>query len=105
MGRDIGTRVFPDTPYKFFIDSKTEDHASVESDAFMYPGAGKRSTYEKHHCVTCEWSGFRVLMIDVSETTPMEVWPFVLGDCVLRAMELGVYGRKRRKERVKGLAQ
>jgi hypothetical protein len=93
VGRDIGTSVFPDTPYKFFLDMV--NGVRDENELAPYPGAGDPDNYQKHHCVTRSWNGFKVLMIDTTRIAPVDVWPFVLSDSVLRAMELGVYGRKR----------
>lgn len=100
VGSDIGTSVFPETPYKFFLDSLTAVRNENQLDSPIYPGAGDPKTYAEHHFVTRVWNGFKVLMMDTGGKPLAEFWPFILGDCVLRAMESGVYGRKRQSRNV-----
>jgi cytidylate kinase len=44
-GRDIGTRVFPDTPYKFFLDSRPEVRFQRRFEELA--AAGHPATYEE----------------------------------------------------------
>lgn len=44
-GRDIGTRVFPDTPYKFFLDSRPEVRFQRRFEELT--AAGRPVTYEQ----------------------------------------------------------
>lgn len=95
VGLDIGISVFPDTPYKFFLDATNEVRHEKELEVLTYLGAGNPDRRQQHHCVTCSWNGFKVLMIDTVHISPVDAGPLFLAEAVLRAMELGVYGRKR----------
>jgi cytidylate kinase len=44
-GRDIGTRVFPETPYKFFLSARTDVRARRRFDELV--AAGRQLTYEQ----------------------------------------------------------
>ncbi|HKH44694.1 MAG TPA: (d)CMP kinase, partial [Thermoanaerobaculia bacterium] len=44
-GRDIGTRVFPETPHKFFLGARTEVRARRRLDELA--AAGRQMSYEQ----------------------------------------------------------
>lgn len=102
VGLDIGVSVFPNTPYKFFLDSTEVIRHQSELEILPYPKAGNPDRRKQHHCVTSSWNGFKVLMIDTVHVRPLDAGPLILAETVLRAMELGVYGRSgRARQRLK----
>jgi cytidylate kinase len=83
-GRDIGTRVFPETPHKFFLDARQEVRYRRRFDQLAGTGSDvtytevvveidrrdQRDSHRSESPLTCDES---YTLIDTSELTPEEV--------------------------------
>lgn len=94
LGRDIGTSVFPETPYKFFLDKMNGVQDRRDLEGIPYDGAGDPGRYQDHRYRVTTWNGFKVLMI--YESDDFDAGGIILAEAVLRATERGEYGSKRR---------
>lgn len=83
-GRDIGTRVFPETPYKFFLDARQDVRYRRRYDELVESGSDvtygevmveidrrdQRDAHREESPLTCDES---YTLIDTSDLTPEEV--------------------------------
>ncbi len=83
-GRDTGTRVFPDTPYKFFLDARQDVRYRRRYDELVESGSDvtygevmveidrrdQRDAHREESPLTCDES---YTLIDTSDLTPEEV--------------------------------
>jgi cytidylate kinase len=81
LGRDISGVVFPDTPYKFFLDATEEIREKRHIKNMNHPGAKKRDIYDQSRVIFTEDS----LMIDTSKLEPAEVSGIILVEVFWRA--------------------
>lgn len=81
LGRDIAGVVFPDTPYKFFLDATEEVREQRHVKSTNTRGAKKRDIYDQSRVIFTEDS----LMIDTSKLEPAEVSGIILVEVFWRA--------------------
>lgn len=83
-GRDIGTRVFPDTPHKFFLDARQEVRYRRRFDQLAQAGSdatyseveleiARRDQRDSHRTESPLTFDESYTLIDTSELTPQEV--------------------------------
>ena len=81
LGRDIGGAVFPETPYKFFLDATEDVREQRHFRTTKSSGAKKRDIYDASRGIFTETS----LMIDTSKLEPAEVSGIILVEVFWRA--------------------
>lgn len=74
LGRDIGGHVFPQTPYKFFLDATEEVREQRHFKSTKKLGAVKRDIYDANNVMFTEDS----LLIDTSRLEPEKVCGIIL---------------------------
>jgi cytidylate kinase len=83
LGRDIAGVVFPNTPYKFFLDATEEIREQRHFESTNSRGAVKRDIYDASNVIFTE----NTLMIDTSKLLPAEVSGVILIEVFWRAGE------------------
>jgi len=81
LGRDIGGVVFPETPYKFFLDATEDVRELRHFKSTKSSGAKERDIYDASRVIFTEDS----LMIDTSTLEPAEVSGIILVEVFWRA--------------------
>jgi cytidylate kinase len=84
LGRDIGGVVFPETPYKFFLDATEEVREQRHIKSTKSSGATKRDLCDASRVIFTDDS----LMIDTSTLNPAEVSGMILVDVFRRTSQL-----------------
>jgi cytidylate kinase len=84
LGRDIGGHVFPQTPYKFFLDATEEVREQRHVKSTNKRGAVQRDTYDANNVMFTDDS----LLIDTSRLEPERVCGVILVEVFWRAEQL-----------------
>jgi cytidylate kinase len=84
LGRDIGGKVFPATPYKFFLDATEEVREQRHFQSTKSFGAKKRDLYDASNVMFSE----DALIIDTSRITPEKVCGIILVEMFWRSNAL-----------------
>ena len=77
-GRDIGSVVFPDTPYKFFIDAAIEVRAQRRSKEGIVDNLAARDATDSSRAASPMVAADDAVVIDTSEMTLEEVLAEIL---------------------------
>lgn len=83
LGRDIGGMVFPETPYKFFLDATEDVREQRHFESTKTYGAKKRDIYDASRVVFTEHS----MLIDTSQLSVEEVCGVILVEVFWRASQ------------------
>jgi cytidylate kinase len=91
LGRDIGGVVFPDTPYKFFLDASEKIREQRHRQTTQTSGAAKRDRNDASQVVFVE----NALLIDTGKTSPEEVRGIIVMDLLWRTAETKTLEKRR----------
>ena len=84
LGRDIGGEIFPETPFKFFLNATEEVREQRHFQSTGEMGSVKRDLYDASNVMFSE----DALMIDTSRITPEKVCGLILVEVFWRSGEL-----------------
>jgi cytidylate kinase len=100
-GRDIGTVVFPDSPYKFFLDADIEERAkrrlndvksqkNVKNVIQIKQDIKNRDTYDSNRRISPLKKAYDAIYIDSTDKTIEEVCTFIINS--IKEKQLGATG-------------
>ena len=104
-GRDIGTVVFPDTPYKFYLDADIEERAkrrlndekiqrTVKNILQIKQTIKNRDTYDSSRTISPLKKADDAVYIDSTDKTVEEVCTFIINS--IHEKQLGAVGHEER---------